>query len=371
MGQPPLNRAHSAEASIWKSILCAVEAEPQSINTLRGASGIAHPVIAIGFDENRQRLIVLSHEAEARSAAMLQADLQAAFGRMKVIVARPILLSIADLAEEFVKEDMKYIITAGIAALVRPLTKLDETGIFDFSTEEWPWMHAAQASCKLAALANLHHQLREKTSTTLSGEYRDELRSQGEDESPLEQEEADFLEMKEQKDNLLKALLEFEPDLVDRTLGICPVPVYKFAMEDLEVLESRRDIDAARDILLRHDVLQYFFPPPDQLALGLIEKGDSPKRAQLLDQVLQAPGLGHPFSDLELLSSECSILELVDALQDKDLIVEGEYGLELTGEGQEIRSSVRFKPKEGLISKLINRFSFTFNLKDLFSGGGN
>lgn len=60
--------------------------------------------------------------------------------------------------------------------------------------------------------------------------------------------------------------------------------------------------------------------------------------------------------------------ELVDSLKDRGLSVEGEVGLELTDEGRVIRSAVRFKPREGFLSKLSNVISvqIDFNLKDLF-----
>jgi len=51
------------------------------------------------------------------------------------------------------------------------------------------------------------------------------------------------------------------------------------------------------------------------------------------------------------------------------LVVEGEFGLELTSSGKTIRSSVKFRPKESLISKIINQFSIKIDLKSLFRIG--
>jgi len=44
-------------------------------------------------------------------------------------------------------------------------------------------------------------------------------------------------------------------------------------------------------------------------------------------------------------------------------------GYELTAEGEQQRSIVRFKPREGLISKLINRVSVKVNLKNIIKIG--
>jgi len=60
------------------------------------------------------------------------------------------------------------------------------------------------------------------------------------------------------------------------------------------------------------------------------------------------------------------LTEVIDALQDRGLVVEGEIGLEIAPEGRSIRTSLKFKPREGIVSKVINRFSLNIDLKDLF-----
>jgi hypothetical protein len=63
--------------------------------------------------------------------------------------------------------------------------------------------------------------------------------------------------------------------------------------------------------------------------------------------------------------------DMIDVLRERNLLVDGEIGFELTPEGESIRRTIRFKPREGLLSKIINRFSFNIDLKDLFRSGGN
>ena len=116
----------------------------------------------------------------------------------------------------------------------------------------------------------------------------------------------------------------------------------------------------------RLQLFQYFFPSPDQLALGLIDRGGLPP-SRVLDYLEAAPQLGHPFGPVEI-TPESSLPRMVEALKTLDLVIEGEESSEVTLAGKTIRRSVRFKPREGLISKLLNRLSISFNLKDLFGG---
>src|ERR1039458_5342513 len=54
----------------------------------------------------------------------------------------------------------------------------------------------------------------------------------------------------------------------DNHFGICPIPLYDFAESEIEVLNSGANLDAVREVLKSHSLLQYFFPAPDLLALG-------------------------------------------------------------------------------------------------------
>ena len=56
-------------------------------------------------------------------------------------------------------------------------------------------------------------------------------------------------------------------------------------------------------------------------------------------------------------------------LNENKLIVEGEMGLEISPAGEKLRANLRFKPREGLISKLLRNFNMDvkvhLTLKDL------
>ncbi len=128
-------------------------------------------------------------------------------------------------------------------------------------------------------------------------------------------------------------------------------------------------IALARELLGEHDVLQYFFPAPDQLALGIIERA-SASPTDIVDQIALAPSLGHPLGEMELVARGTSLPEIMDALKERGFVVDGEIAQELTAEGESRRASVRFTPKEGVISKLINRVSITIDISTWFFGGG-
>lgn len=164
----------------------------------------------------------------------------------------------------------------------------------------------------------------------------------------------------------LNKLMAFDPIEVDRSMGVCSVPLYEFQASEIEVFHTGKDIDNAREILKRHNVFQYFFPAADQLTLGLIENTKAPVE-MILNQLSKVPSMGHPFGESEIISADVKLFEIISVLKEQGLAIEGEVGLELTPSGMATRSTVRFKPREGLLSKLLNIFSFKFeiNLKDL------
>jgi hypothetical protein len=65
MQEPKNNRLKR----ISEGILRAAETTPVEASEIRGASGLAHPVIAVGTDDIRRRLIVISGEADGALAS--------------------------------------------------------------------------------------------------------------------------------------------------------------------------------------------------------------------------------------------------------------------------------------------------------------
>ena len=130
-------------------------------------------------------------------------------------------------------------------------------------------------------------------------------------------------------------------------------------------MKKGNDLDAIRNILKGLGILQYFFPPPDQLALGLIDRA-LPTDDDLIMQLRSAVERGHPFGPNELVPPSPSLTTTIDDLRDKGYVMEGERTLEITETGKTIRETLKFKPREGLVSKIINQFSVKIDLKDFF-----
>jgi hypothetical protein len=162
----------------------------------------------------------------------------------------------------------------------------------------------------------------------------------------------------------LRRLADLDPVEHDSHFGICPVPLYSLTPAEVDLLNGNANLDDVREVLRRRHVLQYFFPPADQLAVGLIDRGSRSQKS-VLDQLVLAPNIGHPQGEMELIPQDTTLPDVIDALQERGFIVEGEIGLELGSTGKEIRTSLKFKPREGLLSKVISRFSISSDLKSL------
>ncbi len=154
---------------------------------------------------------------------------------------------------------------------------------------------------------------------------------------------------------------------VDRQNGICPLPLYELTESDWELFLSGRRIDDVEERLKGLGIFQYFFPPPDQIALGFADRNSAPIRT-IASAIELAPAMGHPLAESELVHGLVDPLGIVEQLVDQGLLVEGEIGYEVTEDGTRQRTTVRFRPREGLISKILQRFNVKFeataNLKD-------
>jgi hypothetical protein len=328
----------------WTNLLKAGEADPRPASSIRGASGIQHPVVALGFDEDRRRLLIVSGEHDARTAAMAQIDIEAALENTQVLVVRPIALDFTNLARVLVGMLGRDTITQDDIASLKPDTdafsgavsrQLDSVFAPMNFISNIPLNVLAQWMNSIQQLAYCNFSL-DDTEDPAKKRFRIDLRR----------------------------LADLDPVEHDSHFGVCPVPLYTFTAEEVDLLNGEPNLDDVREVLRRHDLFQYFFPAADQLALGLIDRGStSPK--SVLDQLVLAPRIGHPHGEMELIAQGTTLPEVIDALQDRGLVVEGEIGLEVGPGGKQIRSSLKFKPREGLISKVINRFSFSVDLKNL------
>src|SRR5215831_7410860 len=82
----------------WDGVLRVAGTEPRTAKEIGGASGVRHGALAIGVDDTEKRIVVISAEGEAYGAALAQADIQSATLDYRVIVVRPLIVSVGDIA---------------------------------------------------------------------------------------------------------------------------------------------------------------------------------------------------------------------------------------------------------------------------------
>jgi hypothetical protein len=170
----------------------------------------------------------------------------------------------------------------------------------------------------------------------------------------------------------LTSVLNVDSMAIDRMHGVCPIPLYEFTEQDWEMLLSGARLDDLEERLKTLGIYQYFFPAPDQVALGLVDRDPTPATIDTISAGIElTPSLGHPLGATELVRGPAGVRDVVEQLQDLGLLVEGEFGLEVTEAGTLARSTVRFRPREGVLSKLLQRLKVNVSIssKDFLPPG--
>ena len=94
---------------MWKSIgAAAVGVEIRQATSIRGISGQDHPVQAVGVDDKTNRVIIFSAEPNPRIAALMQTDVQATVADAHVLVARPVIFDLSEIARRIVAKPSKF-----------------------------------------------------------------------------------------------------------------------------------------------------------------------------------------------------------------------------------------------------------------------
>lgn len=358
------------KSQFWNSFIRSVEAEPRDAKSLRGASGLIHPIVALGVDEARRRVVIISGESDARYAAMAHADIQAAMPSIKAVMARPVAVNLAEVARALSKVIGKRTIGPDEFRLMDEHSEEFQEIVKRVTEEFGSRMAKATFRPFTFASLNLIAVLKEiiQQLFLIKVEWSKVIDSEDDENDDSIQQMPTFG---------LTPLISLDPVEVDRRVGVCPIPLYDFSEDEVEPFHSGTDTERVREILKSHDVLQYFFPAADHLALGLAEQA-SPTASELVNQLLYAPQVGHPFGKSEIVPAEValtnldgSLANIIDSLQERKFLVEGEAGLEITPEGTSIRSTVRYKPRESFLSKLSRIISFKIDvsLKDLLQRG--
>lgn len=338
-----------SQGRIWKTVSAALGAELREDRKIHGVSGLEHPVQAIAVDDKNSRVLVFSAEPNPRVAALMQVDVQSAMPDTRVLVARPIAFDLGVMARQIFKtvDDARI----NINDLKRRLEKM----------EKKPASKKAKARTQkqIEVMLSSSFGVFQNVALPALSQLVDVLQQFSHLDWPsilktLEANPADpFISF--------AALMEIDNLAIDREHGICPLPLYEFKESDWELMLSGQKLGDVQNRLRELDVYQYFFPPADHLALGAVEKGLR-NSSDVVDLVGQAPKMGHPFSDAELLPSASDIPRILEDLAQQGYVAEGKYGVSLTSKGTTARAEIKFRPRESLLVKLMNRFTVKANL---------
>ena len=324
----------------WDNFLRAVETEPRPTPHIVGASGIEHSLLALGVDDVRKRLVLISGDHDARASAMMQTDVQSTLPGTHVVVARPIAVGLPIIAQRIIE-------IVGTSQISLSLFQNQ-----DYVTSLLPRILPAETIAKafsivpLDILSQIFFVIRQLTFIDVQMAITD-----------TGEQQFQHLDLA----NLAKRDL-MKPD---REVGVCPLPLYTFTDEDWGAFDS-----PSRDDLAEHlkalGVYQYFFPSPDHAVLGLIDR-TSLSKTDIGPAVQRFVEMGHPIGEPELVRPAPTILQMIDELQDKGLVIEGKVNFTLTEEGSKLRGSVQFKPRESVISKLVNQLRLSVNVRNYFT----
>jgi hypothetical protein len=342
----------------WQSFLRAVETEPRHAHEIRGASGIIHPLLAVGVDEARARTVLVSADADARTAALAQADIQASLPSMKVVMARPVAINLRAFASSLISQ------LGGSRVPMNILQRFSSEG--DEGQKQMQQFFAETFSGNVIAVTRPFKYV-ELNVPSFWKELIQQLSLLQFEGLPQPDSNELKQELKGTPTLVLERLMGFDPIAADRAGGVCAIPLFDLLETDFEVFENGAT-DSAREVLRVHNVLHYFFPAADQIILAAAERSAPTPPSLAMRQVAFAPEAGHPLAPNEIVDPRTDLIDLLEALRAKGLVTEGNTVLELTPAGHSVRAEVKFKPREGLMEKLARVLSIKIDmsLKDIF-----
>lgn len=338
---------------IWEAFCTAVGTEFRDDKEIRGASGLVHPVEAVGVDDNGKRVVLVSAEFNPRIAALMRIDVQATLPDTKVLVARPLALDLGHVARKM------FFTETGVLDINRvlPLAELPKYG--DKSEEFWEEFYGDSLDLAFGSVARSNISLK-----THFFSFIEQISSVNWDELFSVGDEKNYLQIAV---NTLTKFSEIDNLAADMEHGICPIPTYELTEDDWDLFGNPKNIDEVQSRLTDMSIYQYFYPPADSLALGLIDSGKA-SQEEIEIGMNVAEATGHNISESALLSDASQLPDILDGLSERGYILEGEFTNELTEEGKLYRQSVSVRPSESLFHKLSQLMSLKMemNLKDLF-----
>lgn len=343
--EPPEVDRFAIKRAMWSTFARALGTDLRDDTIIRGSSGLEHEVEAIAVDDLRKRVIIVSAEPNPRIAAMMQVDVQATMKDARVLVARPVAIDVPEV----------------LRRIVEPF------GLSEIDIEKArAWLQSLRADRSegdqlLAQLGDDHTLSRSMAmfeTMPAMPQILGLIAQAG--QLPWEDIGKIFGETAASGSLDLSALLAVDSLGADLRAGVCPIPLFEFSESDVELFLRGDDLDAARERLKALGIHQYFFPSRDQLALGLIDQGVH-AGTEIASIGETAPILGHPFGEAELIDKTSDFVGTLAALKEAGYVAEGELGVEIAESGRTVRSTIKVRPQEGLLTKLLNRVNVSIS----------
>lgn len=352
----------------WEALIEGIGFRPLKEMHLSGKSGHIHSFNAIGVDDHKKRLLLLSSEIEPKITALVAQDIALQYPEYHVLTARPVPFDIQQFASTvsalFGSSEFDL---DSFTATIQNVSSLMSDKLKDKSPNRsaLEFVNMSEETLGLVGLAPA---------------FMPTLRASAMSGIPIGQQivslvrQLSAVEMMKVLDSSdtdntkvnLRPLIDHDSQFYDRELGICPIPLYEFSKTDWSLIEENSEKEEITQRLVEIGIRQYFYPPVDHVALGLIDRSVG-RRNAISEKTSSLEELGHPLAAPEIVDANVKMSEMIDALKERDLVVEGEFGYEVTAEGKTVRSTVKYRPREGIFARIVDRTGINIDTSNWFS----
>lgn len=343
---PPIikDQEDPAKSTPWPIFCSALRTEYREATEIHGQSGLVHPIAGLGIDEKEKRLIVISADHNPRVAALMRMDVQASLPDFKVLTARPLAVDLPFLVRQTFYDGRNLSISK-VFQFLEKLSKHDtqEVKKEDFADAMTGYFTRIGRS-DIPAKTHLHNLIEQLSLATWPSMELDGK-----------------ISLLDLATRFFDGFTTIDNMSSDRENGLCPIPTYEFTEHDWELFLSGKSVDDVTQRLQEMEVYQYFFPARDQLALGLIDRGAN-NADQLSCGLATAERDGHLINPNSILDNAADVHEIIEEFKRTGIVSEGEISWDLTAEGKSIRNSVRFRPSEGLVSRISKILAFRVDI---------
>src|ERR1035437_7873651 len=230
------------ELTFWDGFFQTLNFEKRDVKEIKGALGIKHKILSLGIDEIQKRIIVVQDEQDPRILTMVQADVQAKIKDYNVLMVRPVSINLS--------------IAFSSMAVLMGGHRFDKKDLEELSAKGDPKLVVQQNKNRIEDVLNLMGLKIEIINTTkpnLVSVFQEIVQQL----STLK-----FLSNIQDTENFsldFGEILNFNPVVHDNSLGICPIPLYNFSVDEAESFLKKDNKDINAIILKKHAIHQFFY----------------------------------------------------------------------------------------------------------------